>query len=372
MILLSSDKKYAGMSMVNDTENKENTKSENGEASEGAYTYFPEKEIVKYSVTKDYWVMPTNKKTKYLSSAIYVFLAAFFYAAGFHYFVTPCSFAPGGIGGIVAMVQHALGTASASSQILQKYSSFLFILCNIPLLIPAYKLLNKEFIIKTAFVAVLIAVISFLFDNVIDKDFTKFSISRAAKVSDMGTRLLSSFVGGAVCGVSLACALKTNASTGGADIVGAMIQKKNPHRSVASMIFAVNGVIFAVSIIVYKENLIPVFLSFIYTYTATKTCDFIMYGAKSALKFEVITEHAEEISKEIIEKLGHAVTVTPAEGMFEHKNKVLLICVIKPRQTAKFQEIISRYPETFAYVGTVSEVIGKFNSYGRKEKKDSR
>ncbi len=43
--------------MVNDTENKENTKSENGAASEGAYTYFPEKEIVKYSVTKDYWMM---------------------------------------------------------------------------------------------------------------------------------------------------------------------------------------------------------------------------------------------------------------------------------------------------------------------------
>ena len=355
--------------MVNYTENKENTKSENGAASEGAYTYFPEKEIVKYSVTKDYWVMPTNKKTKYLSSAIYVFLAAFFYAAGFHYFVTPCSFAPGGIGGIVAMVQHALGE-SAANPLLQEYSSFLFIICNIPLLIPAYKLLNKEFVVKTAIVAVLIAVISFLFDSVIDKDF-KFSINQTIKVTDMGTRLLSAFVGGAVCGVSLACALKTNASTGGADIVGAMIQKKNPHRSLASMIFAVNGVIFAVSIAVYKENLIPVFLSLVYTYTTTKTCDFIMYGAKSALKFEVITEHAEEISKEIIEKLGHAVTVTPAEGMFEHKNKVLLICVIKPRQTAKFQEIISRYPETFAYVGTVSEVIGKFNSTGRKAKKNS-
>ena len=82
-----------------------------------------------------------------------------------------------------------------------------------------------------------------------------------------------------------------------------------------------------------------------------------------------IFEDIEAKKKEIIEKLGHGVTVTPAEGMFEHKNKVLLICVIKPRQTVKFQEIINRYPETFAYVGTVSEVIGKFNSEGRKEKK---
>ena len=92
-----------------------------------------------------------------------------------------------------------------------------------------------------------------------------------------------------------------------------------------------------------------------------------MQGSKSALKFEVITEHADEISKEIILQLGHGVTITPAEGMFEHRKKQLLICVINPRQTAKFTSIISKYPGTFAYVGSVNEIIGKFN---KSEKKD--
>ena len=334
-----------------------------------------EKEIVKYSVSKDDWVVPENKKEKRFLSCLYVFLAAFVYAVGFHYFVTSCNFAPGGIGGIVAMVQYLMNSNSSFSLKFYglDFSSLLFVFLNIPLLIPAYRVLTKEFVVKTAFVALFIAIVTFAVDN-LDSNYV-FSIAHNqpktgdAENIDMGTRLLSSIIGGAVCGVSLALALKTNASTGGADIVGAMIQKKNPHKSVASMIFAVNAVILAISFFVYRKDPLPVFLSLIYIFISTKTCDFIMCGTKSALKYEVITEHAEEISKEIIEKLGHGVTVTPAEGMFEHKNKVLLICVIKPRQTVKFQEIINRYPETFAYVGTVSEVIGKFNSEGRKEKK---
>ena len=46
---------------------------------------------------------------------------------------------------------------------------------------------------------------------------------------------------------------------------------------------------------------------------------------------------------------------------FEHKKKGLLICIISPRQVSKFQNIINKYPETFAYVGSVNEIYGKFN-----------
>ena len=179
---------------------------------------------------------------------------------------------------------------------------------------------------------------------------------------DVGVRLVAAIIGGALSGISLAFALKINASTGGADVIGAMVQKKNPHKSVASMIFAVNCVILIISIYIYKDNLMPVFLSLVYMFVSSTVCDKILQGSKEALKFEVITEHAEEISEEIIKTLRHGVTITPAKGMFEHKNKSLLICVIKPRQIAKFQSIIAKYPETFAYVGQVNEIIGKFNS----------
>ena len=323
-----------------------------------------------YGIKKDYFLTPVNKKKDILRSSVYVFLSAFIYAIAFHYFVSTCNFAPGGIGGIVAIVKKLIDAPEVTAGNID-YSSFLFMVVNIPLLALAWKSLGKDFCIKTSIAAFLITAFMFVLDNWIDPDYAfsitqkKFTDSKESEQA-IGIRFLSACVGGAATGVSLACALKVNSSTGGADIVGAMIQKKYPHKSVASVIFAVNGVIMAVSVPVYKENLIPVFLSLVFICATTVICDRMMISSKSALKFEVVTEYAEEISKDIIEKLGHGVTVTPAVGMFEHNNKQLLLCVISPRQVSKFQAIIRNYPGTFAYVGSVSEVIGKFNDDKKK------
>ena len=324
---------------------------------------------VYYGVKKD--AALTKKKSKrkiFWINALFIFLSAAVYSIHFHYFVSPSGFAPGGIGGIVAMVQHLFFRGVSAGGDL---SSIIIIGLNLPILFVAAKVLSKDFAIKTFFTIIIMTAIMYLFDNVIDPNYsfivsTKAFDKEVGFITDTGIRLVSAIIGGALCGVSLACALKVNSSTGGADIIGAMVQKRHPHKSVASMIFAVNGVIMFVSVFVYNDDLMPVFLSVIYIYISSVVCDLILQGSKSGLKFEVITEHAEEISKEIIQKLGHGVTITPAEGMFEHKNKNLLICIIRPRQIAKFQRIITKYPDTFAYVGQVSEVIGKFNKGDRK------
>ena len=295
------------------------------------------------------------KKTRVL---IFTLLSAVFYSVSFHYLVQTCNFAPGGISGILAMIKHVLHISDSTSKTFD-YSALVMLVLNVPILLIAMRSLSKEFIINTAMNVFLVTVFLMLLDN-IDKDCV-FTVTQKPSEMDVGVRLVSAVIGGALGGVSLAFALKVNESTGGADVIGAMVQKKNPHKSVASMIFMVNCVILLVSIYVYKDNLMPVFLSLIYMFVSSTLCDRILQGAKSALKLEVVTEHAEEISDEIITNLKHGVTITPAKGMFEHKDKSLLICVVQPRQIARFQAIIAKYPETFAYVGQVNEIIGKFN-----------
>ena len=49
-----------------------------------------------------------------------------------------------------------------------------------------------------------------------------------------------------------------------------------------------------------------------------------------------------------------------AHGMYEHKEKYLLICVIRSRQIADFEKILKNYPDTFAFASSVSEVFGRF------------
>ena len=320
----------------------------------------------KYKVEKDETRAKKPLLGKNLQTCLYMFLSSLFFAVAYHYFIEPCKFAPGGLPGIVAMIQFKTGAISGTEGSTD-YSTFLMVLVNIPLLIFAARVLNKSFAIKTFITAFVMTLMMFLLTNLDAKyEFSilngEYALDKDGHiVVDVGTRLVAAILGGAMGGVSLAFAFKVNASTGGADVVGAMLQKKYPHFGVGAMIFVVNSVIMAISIFVYQDNLMPVFLSLIYMFATSVVCDAIMQGSKSALKFEVITEHADEISKDIIEEIGHGVTTTPAKGMFEGREKKLLICVIKPRQISKFQAIVARYPDTFAYVGSVNEIIGKFN-----------
>ena len=40
--------------------------------------------------------------------------------------------------------------------------------------------------------------------------------------------------------------------------------------------------------------------------------------------------------------------------------KQLLICVVNRHQIVQFQNILQEFPDTFAYVSTVSETLGNF------------
>ena len=312
-----------------------------------------------YHAIKDSGLRPKSRRAEYAETAVYLILASVLYTVSFHYFVTPCSFAPGGVGGILMLVKYFMRTTPESSLGID-LSPLVIIGVNLLLVAVTCRRLSREFLVRTLIESVLMTGMMLVLDNWIDPGY-RFSIAGTPVVEDLATRLVASLFGGVTCGGALWCALKVNASTGGSDIVAAAIQRRSPHKSIAGMIFLVNSVIVLISAFLYRDNLMPVFLAFIFMFVTTKTCDVMMCGMKSALKFEVVTDHSEEISKEIIETLGHGATVVSAEGMFEHRERALLICVIKPRQVSRFKAIIDRYPGSFAYIGTVNEIIGKFN-----------
>ena len=112
---------------------------------------------------------------------------------------------------------------------------------------------------------------------------------------------------------------------------------------------AFDAIVVFVSIFVYWGDnftliIDPVILALVSLFVTSKVCDAILQGFKSAYKFEIITSNPEELSQEIMQKLHRGVTCMAAEGMYSHKNKSMLICVIRKRQLAELQRIIRRYP----------------------------
>ena len=290
-----------------------------------------------------------------------IFASAFCYAFALYFFVFANPFTNGGIAGIVAMIDYLIGT--------DVYGGYINFAINVPLIILALFALNRNFTIKTVvhifFVSAFLAIFPLLGET---------GMAQYEGGDDIGRNILAAIYGGVLAGVALALVFYVKGSTGGADILGMLIQKKNPACRVQWGIFIVNCVIIGISAIVFSYNpkegewkfdidsLQPVMLAFIYQFISAKVCDLMTQGPKTALKIEVVTDNPEELSAEILTKLKHGVTVVPAKGMYENKDRNLLICVVSKRQMRDFKDILKKYDNTFAYVAPVNEIIGSFNN----------
>ena len=290
-----------------------------------------------------------------LKSVIVLIIATLFYSLTTYIFVLGNNFAPSGLSGILAMIEkkYALTTGS-----------FVLLLINAPLLVWSFFSLSKRFAIYTTLSVTLMCITFFLLDKIEGAEKLRFFdtvvIIAGESYFDFGRRIFCAVISGFSAGVSIAAMFRINASLGGVDIIVALVQKKKPRANVSILLFAVNAIVIIASYFVF-DDIEGVLLSLIYIIIFSKVCEYILNGVKKALKFEVVTEHPVELSKELIEKLGHSVTVTHAKGMYQNKDKYLLICVIRSRQVADFEKVLKNYPDTFAFASSVSEVFGMFN-----------
>jgi uncharacterized membrane-anchored protein YitT (DUF2179 family) len=115
-----------------------------------------------------------------------------------------------------------------------------------------------------------------------------------------------------------------------------------------------------VSYFVYDFQFEPVMCCIVYAFVLTTVGNQVLRGSQSALKFEIVTDHPEELSNDLMQKLHHGVTLLSAEGAYTHEQKSLVICIVNKHQIADIQAIIGKYPGSFAYITQVSETLGNF------------
>lgn len=276
---------------------------------------------------------------------IMILIASFIRSLCVQVFMTSpeLNFAPGGVTGIGTMVQYMTH---------DKFSAgYTNILINIPLIIIAFIFLKKSFAIKTACAVGLSSG-----GMVLMKEFN-FPQYTGANVEPV----LGAIACGVLGGIAVAIMIRAGASNGGTDIIAALIQRKYQAAGITWFIMGLDAIVVLASYFVYKNGMTPVFMSFTQQFSSAMVGDVILTGFKSAIKYEIITDSPEELSAELIAKLRHSVTKIDATGMYAHSKKALLICVIHKRQVSEFNKILKKYDNTFAYVTSTSEVLGKFN-----------
>lgn len=288
----------------------------------------------------------TKKFYSFVTVPFIIILVAIIRTLSVEVFILPYNFASGGATGIGVLIQYVFPKFSAGWAIL---------LVNAPLLILSFIFLSKDFAIKTAVEIVLSSVLMAVIG-----EFTPLGNAETMpEILKIEYPMLAAMAAGVSTGFCLALMLKIGGSTGGSDIIAMFIQKKFRATNVAWFISMVDFLVVIASVFVYNDGINPLLLSVLQMVCLSVTTDTISSGFKTALKFEIITRDPEALSKDLIEQLGRGVTCMPAKGMYSHNDTFMLVCVIRKRQLASFNNILRKYPETFAYVMSTSEVMGR-------------
>ena len=270
-------------------------------------------------------------------------------ALNYELFVFPNAFAPSGLNGICTMIQYVSGVSVG----------YLSLLINIPLALIVYFKVSKPIAVRSMVYVIVFSVGLLILDKV---DLTPFAYSTANGTS----HILGPLTAGLIMGYIYAILMKASAYTGGTDFVAAIIHAKNPEKSVYGLSFLMNALVAVSSYFVYDFKMEPVLLCILYSFASTNMAERFLKNGRSAVRFEIITNYPEQISKEIIDKLHHTATVFPAKGMYNGKEVDIVMCVVNNSQMAALSQIVQRYPHTFAVMSQVNEVMGNFRHYSKQ------
>lgn len=265
-------------------------------------------------------------------------LASFLSAFGLHYFVYSASFAPSGVDGIATMLRELTGINAG-------VFSLLF---NLPLLLLAWFLLNRRYVIYTLAFTLLSSGLLVLFELI--------SFPVYVGVAD---GLVAAAFSGVILGARTGIMLRIGASTGGVDIAAGMIQLKHPHLNIERIITVICYVIIAASYLVYRD-VTAILLSFIQMFVFDRFAGAMLRDSRGAVEVTIVTKSPAAIRDDIIFNLKHGATALNARGMYTDGESSVIVSVINLRQIPAFLEIIKRYPDTFAYYGELMGVHGNF------------
>ena len=172
-------------------------------------------------------------------------------------------------------------------------------------------------------------------------------------------RLLASIYGGIIIGIGTAIILRTNASTGGSELLGNIIVKFKPTARTSNMIILIDTIVVALNVIFFKEIEVGLY-SAIVIYLVGQMIDIIFEGTNFTKMIFIVSNKYKEISKEIGENIERGSTGIYARGMYHEEDRMLLWCVASRREIAQIREIATKIDQkAFIVISNAREVYGK-------------
>ena len=256
-----------------------------------------------------------------LEDIIKMIIGTFMFCIAINVFVVPNNLYTGGVLGISQLIRSVI-TSIFKIEIDFDISGLIYYIINIPLFIAAYKNLSKPFFYRTLLVITIQTILLSI-------------IPTQSIVKDTLTNIL---VGGLLGGAGLGIILSCGASTGGSDIIGLIIAKKNNELSVGKLGLIINLFVYSITGLLY--GLETMIYSIIYSFIDSLTIDKMHEQNICSTAFIFCKTNPKEINDYIKNELGRDFTYWDAKGGYDDSRTYIIYTALTKYELIKLERKI--------------------------------
>lgn len=244
-----------------------------------------------------------------IKDLVFIFFGILMYSFGYTAFILPEEVVMGGVTGISALLFYAFGLPAGAS---------IFVI-NVSLLLIALKALTRQFAIRTIIGVTMMSVLV----GAMQPFFQSTLIITVGE-----DRFMHVLIGAMLAGAGLGLVFSHSGSTGGTDIIIALLNKYFNVSFGRAMQF-IDCIIISSSYLLF-HSMETIVYGLVFTLVAGYVCDYVINGTRQTVQFIIISKEYEKIADIINQKLNRGVTVIPGKGWYsKHEVDILIVMTRK-------------------------------------------
>lgn len=259
------------------------------------------------------------------------------YGFGFNAFILSNEIVTGGVSGICALIFFTTSIPVSLS----------YFVINVVLLAIAFKILGIKFLIKTIFGVICLSASLSFFEWLLNNN----------PILD-GQPFMSIVIGAFLCGSGLGLIFSANGSTGGTDIIGAIVNKYK-NISIGRALLLCDFIIISSSFFLF-HNIDKIVFGFVEMFVSNYILDLVLNGNRQSVQFLIFSKKYNEIADCIIHDLDRGCTILDGVGGYSKEPvKVIVLLAKKSESVAIFRLVKDIDSEAFISQSIVRGVYGE-------------
>ena len=278
-----------------------------------------------------------------LRDYIFITVGLISYALGWALFLIPYQITTGGTTGIGAIIYYATDFPIQWS----------YFIINAVLMTFAIKILGPKFSIKTTFAIFGLTFFLWFFQMLVNGPDNTPPL-----ILGPGQDFMACMIGAVMCGAGLGIVFNCNGSTGGTDIIAAIVNKYKDV-SLGRMIMICDVFIISSCYFIFHDWRRVIF-GFVTLFIIGVVLDWIINSARQSVQFFIFSKKYDEIADRIIKDADRGVTVLDGTGWYSKNNVKVLVVLAKKRQSLDIFRLVKRIdPNAFISQSSVIGVYGE-------------